>query len=89
MKEKLTQCDVILKAMLENIGIKMWWKASDFQSGEYFVGYEATARMSDLLRMYPTLFFVEKDGRFRVIAIDPQNLEEIVFHKKRLNLLGE
>ena len=83
----MTQCDMILRAMLENIENKKWWKASDFQYGEYFVGYEATARMSDLLRMYPTLFYVEKDGRFRVMAIDPTNIEEINFHKKRLDLL--
>lgn len=83
----MTQCDVILKAMLENMNNKFLWKATDFQNGEYFVGYEATARMSDLLRMYPTLFHVEKDGRFRAMAIDHTNVEEIEFHKKRLNLL--
>ena len=52
---KLTQCEVILKAMLENKS-KDKWSAKDFQSGKYFVGYEASARMSDLIRMYPELF---------------------------------
>ena len=64
-----TQCETILVAMLENRN-KEIWTAKDFQSGKYFVGYEATARISDLIRMYPTLFKVGKDGRFRTISID-------------------
>ena len=66
---KLTQCDIILIAMLENKN-RNNWTAKDFQSGEYFVGYEATARMSDLLRMYPNLFIAGKDGRFRTLSIN-------------------
>lgn len=66
---KLTQCDIILIAMLKN-PTKRIWTAKDFQSGEYFVGYEATARMSDLLRMYPNLFIAGKDGRFRTLSIN-------------------
>lgn len=81
----MKQCDIILTAMLKNMGT--WFKATDFQSGEYFVGYEATARMSDLLRMYPYLFLVLKDGRFRTMAINPECVEDIEFHKKRLGLL--
>ena len=61
-KMKLTQCDVILKAMLENPN-KVEWSAKDFQNGEYFVGYEASARMSDLLRMYPEILIAGKEGR--------------------------
>ena len=73
---KLSQCDVILKAMLENKNIKVW-TAKDFQSGEYFVGYEATARMSDLIRRYPDIFIVGKDGRFRTLSINwEQDLSE-------------
>lgn len=73
---KLTQCDVILKAMLENKD-KNVWTAKDFQSGEHFVGYEASARMSDLIRMYPDLFIIGKDGRFRTLSIDWEQKEEI------------
>ena len=69
---KLTQCDVILKAMLENKN-KIVWSAKDFQGGKYFVGYEATARMSDLLRMYPDLVIAGKDGRFRTLSINWEN----------------
>lgn len=69
---KLTQCDVILKAMLENKD-KEKWTAKDFQSGKYFVGYEASARMSDLARLYPELFIAGKDGRFRTLSINWDN----------------
>ena len=73
---KLTQCDIILIAMLENKD-RNNWTAKDFQSGEYFVGYEATARMSDLLRMYPDLFIVAKDGRFRTLSINWKNKKQV------------
>lgn len=65
----MTQCDVILKAMLENPN-KAEWTAKDFQSGKYFVGYEATARMSDLMRMYPDILIVGRQGRFRTLSIN-------------------
>jgi hypothetical protein len=73
---KLTQCDVILKAMLENKD-KIVWTAKDFQAGKYFVGYEASARMSDLTRMYPDLLIVGKEGRFRTLTIDWEKEQEI------------
>lgn len=72
----MTQCEVILNAMLENPN-KIEWTAKDFQSGKYFVGYEATARMSDLMRMYPELLIVGRQGRFRTLAINWEKQEEI------------
>lgn len=65
----MTQCEVILTAMLENRG-KEEWIASDFQNGENFVGYEASARMSDLIRKYPRVFIVGKVHRFRTLKIN-------------------
>ena len=44
--------------------------ATDFQRGDYFVGYEASARMSDLVRIYPDLFIVDRLGRFRTLSIN-------------------
>lgn len=73
---KLTQCDVILKAMLENKDRKIW-TAKDFQNGKYFVGYEASARMSDLIRIYPDLLIIGKDGRFRTLSINWEKVELI------------
>lgn len=69
-----TQCDFILRTMYENRGVKRVWYARDFQCEPYFVGYEATARMSDLLRMYPEIFIARKDGRFRTLELN-LNLE--------------
>lgn len=85
---KLSQCDVILKAMLENKNIKVW-TAKDFQDGKYFVGYEATARMSDLIRRYPDIFIVGKDGRFRTLSINWEQEKEIeeLLKKYDLNLI--
>lgn len=79
----MSQCDIILKAMLEN-RFKKEWKATDFQSGKYFVGYEATARMSDLLRMYPDLVIAGKDGRFRTLSIN-WKCDKVKEFKKRLS----
>ena len=78
----LTQCQFILKTMYENRNAKKVWYAKDFQHGKYFVGYEATARMSDLLRMYPQIFIVGKDGRFRTLEL---NLDEEQFIKDLLS----
>lgn len=76
-----TQCETIVKIMLENPS-KEWWSAKDFQSGKYFIGYEATARMSDLIRLYPTLFNITKDGRFRIISINWDDKKNIETFKK-------
>jgi len=85
MEINLTQCDVILKAMLENTE-KEYWTAKDFQSGKYFVGYEATARMSDIKRIYPTLVKSGKDGRFRTLSINWESKDEVDQEKNRLNV---
>lgn len=78
-----SQENTILKAMLKNRD-RIWWSAKDFQSGEHFVGYEATARMSEIMR-YP---FVKsgKDGRFRVLSIDWNKEDDI---NEYLEMIGE
>lgn len=65
----MTQCEVILTAMLENKSQEIW-TANDFQHGKYFVGYEASARMSDLMRLHPNVFIVGKVDRFRTLKIN-------------------
>jgi len=62
-----SQRDTILKAMIEK-SKKEWWNAKDFQNGRYFVGYEATARMSELLDL--PFIKVRRVDRFREIALD-------------------
>lgn len=81
----MKQYEIILKAMLENPS-KKEWNAKDFQSGKYFVGYEATARMSELVKMYPTLIKVGKDGRFRTLEINWEDTETINELKKLLEI---
>lgn len=78
----MTQCDRMLKIMLKDK--KRKWKAIDFQFGENFIGYEASARMSDLVRMYPDLFIVEKVGRFRTLKINTKNKKLIKEIKERI-----
>ena len=84
----MKQEEMILKAMLEN-PTKEVWDARDFQRGAYFVGYEATARMSELARKYPSLIKVGKDGRYRTLSINWEDKEIINFLRKLLEIEGE
>ena len=78
----MSQYEIILKAMLNNKN-KVWWTASDFQQGDHFVGYEATARMSELKQKYLGLFNEKKIGRFRALSINPEyDLKEFEYLMK-------
>ena len=81
----MKQHEIILKAVLENPKKKVW-DARDFQRGKYFVGYEATARISELVNQYPDLFVVGRDGRFRTIEVNWEDVETIEFLKKLLEI---
>ena len=82
---KKIKLEQILHAKIDELLINFYnenkdkevWTAKDFQSGKYFVGYEASARMSDLIRLYPELLIVGKDGRFRTLTIDWTKEKEI------------
>lgn len=80
----MKQYDIILKAMLNNKE-KVKWKASDFQKEPYFVGYEASPRMSELSKMYPELIKTGKEGRYRTISInwECENIEEYLKEYKQ------
>lgn len=82
---KTNQTNIILKAMLENKKKEMW-TAKDFQYGKYFVGYEATARMSEIANKYLTIVKVGKEGRFRTLSINWKNKKEIKQLKKELGI---
>ena len=71
----MKQYQIILNAMLDHPDV--WWTAKDFQQGEYFVGYEATARMSELKTRYIDLFEEKKIGRFRALKINKQVYNEL------------
>lgn len=82
---KKSQYDIILKAMLENKK-RIWWSAKDFQHEPYFVGYEASARMSELFQKYEDLFIVGRDGRFRILSINWES-EEVENQLKKFDLI--
>lgn len=83
---KLNQCDKILKIMLEVDNNYKIWYATDFQNT---VGYEATARLSDLVRKYPVLFRVVKKGRYRGLQIKWEEKENIKEMKEFLKWIEE
>lgn len=71
---KDTQVNKIIRYMASTPS-KEWWYAPDFQRpntpSQFYVGYEATARISDILREYSGLMEVKRDGRFRYIKLKP------------------
>lgn len=69
---KKSQHKIILNAMLKNKW-KREWTAKDFQRPPFFIGYEASARMSELSQKYPDLIMVGKRGRFRTLSINWEN----------------
>ena len=71
----MKQYEIILNAMLENP--TKWFTAKDFQQDPYFVGYEATARMSELKTRYIGLFDEKKIGRFRALSLNIEVYNEL------------
>lgn len=84
----MTQRDKILKAMLDNPQKKVWL-AKDFQYGNNFIGYEATARMSELANIYSNILIVGKKGRFRTLEVDWEKEKEIKDIKEILDSIGD
>jgi len=80
-QEELTQHEKILVIMFKNKEANQisWWRASYFQQEQngIFVGYEATARMSELVKKYPFAFDLRMSGRFREIRFKFENAREI------------
>lgn len=45
---------------------KEWWLPTDFmKQDEFFVGYEASARLSELQRNYPDIFETRPAGKYK------------------------
>lgn len=82
----MRQRDKVLKIMLDNPQKKVWL-AKDFQHGENFIGYEASARMSELASIYSDILITGKEGRFRTLAVNWDNIEEVNKVKELLNNL--
>ena len=84
----MTQTDLILYAMLNNPQKELWY-AKDFQKGKFFVGYEASARMSEIARLYFPMVITGQDGRYRTLSINWKKKRDIKHHIKRLNAIKE
>jgi len=71
----MTQQDKIILAMLTNRD-KVWWFPADFNQlgSHHFVGYEATARLSEVAQKYPDMIRSEKDGKFIKRSIRWENM---------------
>jgi len=59
---------------------KEWWRAYDFMNEglprDLFVGYEATARMSELVGSYPQMLEWRKSGKYREIRFKFEEVDK-------------
>lgn len=85
-QDSKSQRKTILKAMFANPN-KTDWLATDFQHEPYFVGYEASPRMSELKNDFPDLFIVKTIDRYRSLAINWDNKELIAEIKDKYSIL--
>lgn len=93
--KELTQYEKILVIMFKEhksgVGIEItsWWRASNFQHERFnlFVGYEASARMSELVKKYTFAFETRMNKRFREIRFKFEDAKEI--YKKLPHDLGK
>lgn len=52
-----------------------WYLPMEFmQSGDLFVGYEASARLSELRRECPQMLQVRKEGKYLATKLDMENI---------------
>jgi hypothetical protein len=66
MSKTLSQQQKLVKWMFIHRH-KKWWLPTDFMEkdmGECFVGYEASARLSELAKAHPDMIESEKQGKF-------------------------
>jgi hypothetical protein len=80
--EELTQYEKIMVIMFRHYKNRdeiKWWRASDFQKEMFglFIGYEASARMSEIVKSFPFAFEVRRNGRFREIKFNFSNAQNI------------
>lgn len=62
---KTSQEQIIINARRENPD--RVFTAVDFQKGQYFIGYEASARMSDVMHDFPEMVIVGREGIYRTL----------------------
>lgn len=97
----LTQHEKILVTMFLNPE-KVWWVAQDFmppavaKDDPLHVGYEATARLSELIKKYnpedgetPPVFGIERHGKFRVVRVKWEDFEQSLKNHPELIALAD
>ena len=53
-----------------------WWYPYEFmRGGPYFVGYEASARLSELAKDYPEMIETKQEGRYRLCRIKTEDVD--------------
>ena len=76
----MEQKEKVLALMISRRGKQEWFYAPDFMKpelGDLFVGYEASARMTDVAKQYPYMIDVKKDGKYRWIRFRFEAIDEI------------
>lgn len=87
----MKQVEKIFALMCHNRYKKQWWYPPDFMqqsNGDFFVGYEASARLSELADKYPDMVESVRHGKYMLRRIRwenrdqwidqlPENLKEI------------
>jgi len=95
----LTQVERIVQHMFDHPE-RHWWFAGDFMQPrlsnkhKHFVGYEASARMSDTVSMFnaddkPKLFVVRRKEKFRMVQVNWLAFPECLKAYPRLIKLAE
>lgn len=71
-----TQHERIIEVMV-NWSEKVWWYPPDFMRPgmENFVGYEASARLSELAKLYPDMIESRRTGKFMERRIRWENMK--------------
>lgn len=67
--------------MISRKGEQNWFFPYDFmkpECGDYFVGYEATARISELTKSFPEMIETGREGKYRTIRFRFENIEKIL-----------
>lgn len=70
-----TQQEKILVTMVR--GNKDWYLPQDFMQaglGELFVGYEASARLSEMAKDYPDLIISERQGKYMARKLNKERI---------------
>jgi len=77
---ELTQYQKILVSMIRQEQHE-WWYPYEFMrelTPELFVGYEASARLSELAKMYPTMIASERRGKYFIRRLQRENYNQFI-----------